>query len=136
MDPVIPVYLIYGAVSIGLTVWLARTLYRNGDVFLIDVFEDRPHIAQAINRLLVVGFYMFNLGYALLILREPAVATAEQAFEVLVSKLGILLVSLGVIHFVNMLVFYKIRRRTQLDSAPPPVHPQVLLPPPPAVHPS
>lgn len=121
------VYVIYSAVAIGLTVWLAQTLYRNGEVFLADVFPDRLMLVSALNRLLVTGFYMLNLGYAFLLLQEPAAANAEQAFQVLVNKLGVLLVSLGLIHFVNMIVFWRIRRRTQLDSAPPPVPHQVVV---------
>ncbi|HEY3240524.1 MAG TPA: hypothetical protein VGL92_13215, partial [Acidimicrobiia bacterium] len=65
MDPdryVIAVYLIYSAVSIGLVVWLARTLFRSGGLFLEDVFADNPALAAAVNRLLVIGFYLLNLG--------------------------------------------------------------------------
>ena len=115
------VYLIYGAVAVGLVMWLARTLFRSGATFLEDVFEDRPEMAQAVNRLLVIGFYMLNLGYALLLLPGERPADAVAASELLIRKLGVLLVSLGVIHFVNMYVFWKIRQRRQLGDAPPPV---------------
>lgn len=112
------VYVMYGSAAIGLTVWLARTLFRNGAIFLEDVFEDRPGLAEAVNRLLVVGFYMLNLGYAFLIFRSQVRPTdAVAGVELLVNKLGVLLVSLGVIHFLNLLVFWRIRRRT----TPPPV---------------
>ncbi len=112
------VYVLYGSAAIGLTVWLARTLFRNGAIFLEDVFEDRPGLAEAVNRLLVVGFYMLNLGYAFLIFRSQVRPTdAVAGVELLVNKLGVLLVSLGVIHFMNLLVFWRIRRRT----TPPPV---------------
>ena len=63
------VYVIYAAAGVGLTVWLARTLSKNGEVFLEDVFADNPRMAAAVNRLLVVGFYLLNLGYALLTLK-------------------------------------------------------------------
>ena len=67
---VIAVYTAYVAVAVGLTAWLARTLFRNGAIFLHDVFEDRPGLAEAVNRLLVVGFYMLNLGYAFYLVRS------------------------------------------------------------------
>ena len=68
----IAVYLAYAATSLGLTIWLARTLSKNGEVFLEDVFADNPRMAAAVNRLLVVGFYLLNLGYALVTLKaEP-----------------------------------------------------------------
>ena len=56
MDYLVAVYCAYAVVSIALTVWLARTLFNNGAVFLKDVFKDKPELAEAVNRLLVVGF--------------------------------------------------------------------------------
>ena len=61
----IVVSVIYVAIAVGLTVWLARTLFRNGAAFLHDVFADKPELAVAVNRLLVTGFYMLSLGYSL-----------------------------------------------------------------------
>lgn len=123
----VPVYVAYALMSVGLTVWLARTLFRNGAVFLRDVFADSPQMADAVNRLLVVGFYLFNLGYACLLLKSPAAATVVQAIEVLAHKMGWLLVSLGVMHFANMYLFHRIRRRAQLDALPAPVAPSYRL---------
>ena len=126
----ITVYVIYAATSIGLTFWLARTLFHNGAVFLEDVFEDHPALAAPVNRLLVVGFYMLNLGYAFLLLQANEATSALHASELLVRKLGILLVSFGLIHFGNMALFWHIRQRHQLDDAPPPVGPQGFTSPP------
>lgn len=125
----VPVYAVYLAVSISLIVWLARTLYQSGTVFLEDVFEDNPRMAPAVNKLLVTGFYMANLGYAGLILKADAAPTAVAAFEVLGRKLGVLLLSLAGLHFLNMYVFYRLRRRATAEVLPPPVAPQVHVPP-------
>ena len=123
----IPVYLTYAAVSIGLIVWLARTLFNNGAVFLEGVFEDNPKMAESVNRLLVIGFYMVNLGYAALLLQANAAADAVTAVEILVRKLGILLVSLAGLHFANLSVVTRIRRRAGAAVLPPPVAPQAQL---------
>ena len=91
------VYTVYAATGVGLTIWLARTLSRNGEVFLEDVFADNPRMAAAVNRLLVVGFYLLNLGYALVTLKASTTApTTVAAIEILAMKLGALLLSLGV----------------------------------------
>ena len=121
------IYVIYGAVSVGLTLWLARTLFANGAVFLEDVFEDRPEMAAAVNRLLVTGFYMANLGYAFLLLQANVAGDAVSAAEILIRKLGVLLVSLAVIHFINLFVFYRVRHRSQVAKLPPPVQPQTWV---------
>ena len=123
----IPVYVTYATVSIGLIVWLARTLFRNGAVFLEGVFEDNPKMAEAVNHLLVVGFYMINLGYAALLLQANDAPDAVRAVEVLVRKLGILLVSLAALHFTNLYVFTRIRRRAGAALLPPPVAPQAQV---------
>jgi hypothetical protein len=128
----ITVYAVYVVVAVTLTAWLARTLFRNGTAFLHDVFADRPKLADAVNRLLVVGFYMLNLGYALYILRASRGLDAFEAVQFLVNRLAILLVSLAVLHFINVFVFWRIRARREQREMPPPVAPQVLIPPPPA----
>jgi hypothetical protein len=116
----IPVYLVYAVVAIGITVWLAQTLYRSGAVFLEEVFE-RKEVAEAVNRLLVTGFFMINLGYAMFLLKSNRVTDETAAIEVLVRKLGVLLLSLGAVHFVNVAVFWKLRRRNEMRHLPPPV---------------
>ena len=123
----VPVYVTYSVIAIGLVVWLARTLFRTGEVFLEDVFEDNPRMAGAVNRLLVIGFYMLNLGYAGLLLKAGGAPDTVTAVEVLVQKLGILLLSLGALHFANMYVFFRIRRRATAAILPPPIAPQVRV---------
>src|SRR6185295_13873778 len=124
----VPVYVAYAAIAVPLTIGLARTLFKHGAVFLEDVFAGKPKMADAVNRLLVVGFYLLNLGYAALIMKAYGAASAVEAAEVLAWKLGALLVSLGVMHFFNLYLFYRIRRRSQLAILPPPVAPQMRLP--------
>ena len=121
---------VYGAVSVFLTVWLARTLFQNGATFLEGVFENNPKMAESVNRLLVVGFYLLNLGYACLLLQSRQEATGViEGIEILAHKLGFLLLSLGIMHFANLYLFYKIRRRSQLKTLPPPIAPQMRLTP-------
>ncbi|HMF43163.1 MAG TPA: hypothetical protein VKQ32_20970 [Polyangia bacterium] len=120
------VYLVYVCASIGLTIWLARTLFKNGEVFLEDVFADNPRMAGAVNRLLVVGFYLLNLGYAFVTLRaDREVTTHAEGIETLAVKLGSLLLVLGALHMGNLYLFHRIRRRSQIRLAPPPVWPQM-----------
>ena len=103
------VYLSYGAISIGLVTWLARTLYANGALFLEEVFPGREQLAGALNRLLVTGFVMLNLGWAALLLRAGEPADGAAAVEALALRLGLLLIILAVLHFLNLLVLGVVR---------------------------
>jgi hypothetical protein len=125
-DHLLSVYLVYACASIGLTIWLARTLFKNGEVFLEEVFADNPRMASAVNRLLVVGFYLLNLGYALVTLKAGnQIETSAEGIETLAVKLGSLLLVLGAMHMGNLYLFHRIRRRGQIRLTPPPVWPQM-----------
>ncbi|WP_202867761.1 hypothetical protein [Kribbella pittospori] len=123
-------YLIYLLVSVPLTIWVARTLSHNGRIFLIDVFHGNEDFADAVNRLLVAGFYLVNLGFVTLFLRaDKVVVDARGVFEQLSVKLGIVMLVLGVLHLINVWIFNMIRRRSQLETMTnPPVPPNDVLP--------
>ena len=124
MQYLVPVYVTYTIAAIVLTAALARTLYRNGAVFLTKTFDEEPELAAAVNRMLVTGFYMLNLGYSFFLMRADEAGNTTEAFQVLARKMGILLVSLAVIHFANMVVFNMVGGRRRLRHLPPPVAPQ------------
>ncbi|MFE9439634.1 hypothetical protein ACFYO2_11575 [Streptomyces sp. NPDC006602] len=126
MDRTVIAYVIYLLVSIGLTVWVARTLSRNGRVFLADVLRGNESLADAVNRLLVVGFYLVNLGFVALYLSgDETIEDTRQIFEALSTKLGVVLLVLGVMHLANVYVLSRIRRRSVMEQEQvPPVAPQ------------
>ena len=124
MNVVVASYVFYLAISVALTVWVARTLHKNGRVFLVDVFHGNEPLADSVNHLLVVGFYLINLGYISLALKLGYdVHTAQQGIEALSWKVGMVLVVLGGMHFFNLFIFSRMRRRASLADAPPPVAP-------------
>jgi hypothetical protein len=124
MDTIVTTYLIYLALSIVLTVWVARALFKNGLIFLIDVFGGNVELANSVNHLLVVGFYLINLGFVALELRIASpVPDARASIEALASKIGTVLLVLGGMHFFNLYVFSRLRRNVRLEIAPPPVEP-------------
>src|ERR1700761_1940270 len=110
---VIACYLSYLAISIALTIWVARTLHNSGRVFLNDACNGNEELAASVNRLLVVGFYLVNIGYIALALNNQApLRTAREAIELESTKLGVVLLVLGVVHFFNILVLAKMRRNS------------------------
>src|SRR6266403_3418261 len=124
---VIWTYLLYLAVSVALTVWVAKTLHKNGRVFLVDSFLGNEGLADSVNHLLVVGFYLVNIGFVTLALKYGDKAVdAQTGLEILSSKVGLVLVVLGIMHFFNLFVFSKMRRRA--DKPGPPPLPTVMHP--------
>src|SRR5689334_22734366 len=120
MNPLLITHLGYLAVAIPLTIWVAKTLHKNGRVFLVDSFHGNEALADSVNHLLVVGFYLINIGYVSLALKYGAHAeNAQQALELLSTKVGFVLVVLGVMHFFNLYIFSKMRRRATALKTPP-----------------
>jgi hypothetical protein len=120
----ISTYLVYLAISIALTIWVARTLHKNGRVFLVDVFHGNEALADSVNHLLVVGFYLINFGYVSLALKLGyELNNAQEGIEALSVKIGMVLLVLGGMHFFNLYVFSRIRRRSNNRQYHPPVGP-------------
>ena len=125
--PTVGLYLSYLSVSVTLTVWVAKTLHKNGRIFLVDAFNQNEALADSINHLLVVGFYLINFGYVTLALKLGyAVTSAEQSIEALSVKVGMVLLVLGGMHFFNLFIFSRMRRRSVQHNQPPPIAPDAF----------
>lgn len=119
---VVATYLSYVAISVVLTVWVAQTLHKNGRVFLVDVFNGNEALADSVNHLLVVGFYLINFGYVSLALKMSQYPeNAAQGIESLSWKIGLVLLVLGGMHFMNLIIFNRIHRRPKLSRNYPPM---------------
>lgn len=107
-------YTVYLPISIGLTLFVARYLFKNGRVFMLDIFHGKEDIAFSTNRLFEMGFYLLNIGFALIILKmstEPK--SAQETIEALSKKLGGFSIYLGIMLFVNLLLFFRGRRKSR-----------------------
>jgi Na+/H+-dicarboxylate symporter len=111
---VVLTYVIYLLISIGLTIVVGCALSRSGREFLLEVFDGNAGLAEAVNRLLVVGFYLLNLGFVTLTMQTLGnVEGARQVLQLLSVKIGEVLLVLGVLHFANLAVFARLRGRAQ-----------------------
>jgi hypothetical protein len=127
---VVGAYVAYLTISIGLTVWVARVLMKNGRVFLIDTFLENEPLADSVNHLLVVGFYLINAGYVTLALKYGDKPNdLPGAIESLSTKVGLVLLVLGGMHFFNLYIFSRMRRRALLKAQKPPVLPEQFIEP-------
>ncbi|MDB5257417.1 MAG: hypothetical protein JWM14_2112 [Chitinophagaceae bacterium] len=110
-------YLIYLPIAVIMTILVARTLFKNSKIFMLDIFHGRAEIAIATNRLFEIGFYLLNIGAALLILKTYKIDNYQEMIEALSSKIGGFSIYLGVILFLNLLLFFRGKRKASQHAA-------------------
>lgn len=114
MNLYILTYIVYLSISILLTIYVANVLFKNGRIFLVDIFHGNEALADSVNRLLLVGFYLINIGYISLVLEEHyLIESVQVVIERLSYKLGIIILVLGAMHFLNLFVFFNLRKKSQ-----------------------
>jgi hypothetical protein len=124
MNETVLSYCLYLSLAVALTVRVARTLHQNGRVFLVDCFHGNTELADSVNHLLVVGFHLVNIGFISLYLKTAdEILGARGVFEALSGKMGVVLLVLGAMHFFNLYVLTKLRRRATLGRVPPSLPP-------------
>ncbi len=112
MDLHVLSYLIYLPVTVALTIWVGHMLFKNGKIFLFDIFEKNQELAQSVNQLLLVGFYLINIGYAVFTLSNGEFIDSYRVMiETLSKKVGVIILILGAMHFANIFIFYRLRKR-------------------------
>ena len=112
MNYIIITYSFYLLITISLTIWVARTLFKNGKVFLVDIFHGNKELADSVNNLLLVGFYLINLGYAVYTLQvTTSINKVQQVIEELSIKVGLIILILGAMHFFNLYIFFSLRKK-------------------------
>ena len=105
-------YLIYLPVTLAATIWVARTLFSNGSVFLLEIFQRDEELARSVNKLLLAGFYLVNIGYAVYTLETTAsIFTMQSLIEVLSVKIGWIILVLGAMHFFNIFILFGLRKK-------------------------
>jgi hypothetical protein len=110
-------YAIYLIVSVAITIWVAHKLFKNGRVFLVEIFYKDEVLADSVNTLLLVGFYLVNIGYAVYTLKIwSSIDSTQVLIEVLSEKIGLIILILGAMHFFNLFVLFSLRRRAQQNA--------------------
>ena len=121
-------YIAYLLVSIATTIWVANTLHKRGRIFLVESYRGNEAMADSVNHLLVVGFYLINIGYVTLALRTAgSLYNLRESIELLSDKVGLVLVVLGAMHFFNLYIFSRLRRKGMESEVPPPFAPDAVL---------
>lgn len=112
-------YAVYLPITVGLTIWVAQTLLKNGKIFLVEIFKGDEELAGSVNKLLQVGFYLINIGYAVMALTiSQELMDLQRTMEALSLKIGAIILILGFMHFFNLYILFQLRRRAQEGKKP------------------
>jgi hypothetical protein len=107
-------YAIYLPIAIFLTFYVSRTLFQIGKIYMLDIFKGREEIANATNKLFETGFYLLNLGFALMILTINEYKNDYQTLvEALSYKIGGFSIYLGIMLFFNLYFFFRGKRKAK-----------------------
>jgi hypothetical protein len=97
-------YFIYLPITFYITIYVGKVCYVNGEVFILKLIEN-VQTAKAVNKLLLIGYYLLNLGFAALTLSYwSVIENWTQLIEVISSKLGQIVLLLGIMHFNNIFI--------------------------------
>lgn len=115
-------YLIYLPIVISLTIYISKMLFKNGRLFMIDIFKGKEDIALATNKLFEIGFYLINIGFALFIMKIFYYSKVEMSYrtlmEILSMKIGGFTIYLGIMLFLNLFLFFRGRRKSRHSVRP------------------
>ena len=103
----VKVYLVYLIITLTMTCFVARILFQNSKVFMLDIFRGRAEIAYPTNRLFEIGFYLMNIGAALLLMQTSTITTNQGLLETLSLKIGGFSIYLGIMLFGNLFLFFR-----------------------------
>ncbi|UGS20691.1 hypothetical protein [Flavobacterium cyclinae] len=106
-------YAIYLPIALFLTYYVSKTLFKNSKIYMLDIFKGREEIANATNKLFETGFYLLNLGFALMILEMNIYDNSYQVLiEKLSYKIGGFSIYLGLMLFLNLYFFFRGKRKS------------------------
>ena len=112
-------YGIYFVLSLSVTIWVGRTLFRSGRPFLLEAFHGNEAMSDSVNNLLIIGFYLVNVGFILLFLSSKTrPSTLLMVVEDLSKSVGVVVVVLGIMHLINLMVLNSLRTSSHGKSPP------------------
>jgi hypothetical protein len=109
-------YIIYLPISLLLTTYVSHHLFKNGKIFMLDIFNQKEDIALATNKLFKIGFYLLNVGFALMIIKIYHLSGYKDMVETLSAKIGGFSIYLGVVMIFFILFFLKGRKASKREN--------------------
>ncbi len=110
-------YILYLIATWLITVHVGWNLYKNGRIYILNLLHGDEALTDAINRILLTGYYLLNLGYATLMITQwQTIETLATVISSICGMVGNILLLLAAIHFINMTVIFWLSKKKQTSS--------------------
>lgn len=110
-------YIIYGIITFYITVKVGWICYKNGIHFIQLELQDEQ-IAQSVNKLLLVGYYLLNLGYALsMIYTWNTIHNQLELISALSYRTAYIILGLGCLHYFNIAMIALLRKKSSNSNS-------------------
>ncbi|HVZ98340.1 MAG TPA: hypothetical protein VG847_15760 [Chitinophagaceae bacterium] len=111
-------YCIYGGITIYIIVWVGRLFHTNGRIFILRLFHQNESVTDTTNNLLLLAYYLFNIGYAVVqfSLWEKITGT-DMLIASVAEKTGILIFILAITHYFNIALIYFLSKKNSFITS-------------------
>ena len=98
-------YLIYIPITSFITIWVGYVLYKNGEPFILKQLNGDKQLTGYVNKILLAGYYLLNLGYCLWIIAGwDEIGGWAGVLQSLADTIGVIVLGLGIMHFINIFI--------------------------------
>lgn len=82
---------------------VGKICYRNGNIFVAELIPGHLALCQQINKSLLIGYYLVNIGYCAVTLSFwSSITSWPMLVEVIALKMAAIIIILSVLHYINI----------------------------------
>lgn len=101
-------YIIYLSITSVIIIKVGKLCYDNGNLFVSQLIPNHEELCHQINKMLLIGYYLLNLGYcAMTLISWEKISTSNQLIEIIATKSAIIILIIGLMHYLNILLLTK-----------------------------
>ena len=101
-------YFIYLGITIFIIMKVGKICYRNGNIYVAELIPDHTEICQKINRVLLLAYYLLNIGYcAMTLISWQKILSAAQLIETIGVRTAVIIFIISILHYLNIFILTK-----------------------------
>ena len=98
-------YAVYLLITILIIGRVGRICYQNGNIYVAQLIPDHMELCHKINQILLLGYYLMNIGYcAMTLISWEKITTFNQLIEVIAYKSAIIIGTIALMHYLNIYI--------------------------------